>query len=57
MTDEQKQKIKHLVETTSLPLESIAKELGMAYNTLRLRMAENGLKIKRVLVDGSEATQ
>ena len=57
MTDEQKQDFKRLLETTSLPLAEIAKELGMAYGTLKLRMAESGLKIKRVLVDSTEATR
>lgn len=56
MTDEQKRKFSELLEK-DLPLSDIAKELGMAFGTLKIRMAESGLKIKRVLVDGSEASR
>lgn len=55
MDEQKKARLKELVENTSLGFEAIAKEMGMGFNTLKLRMAENGLQIKRVLVDRSEA--
>lgn len=55
MDKEKKEKLKRLIEETSLGFVAIAKELGMGSDTLKLRMAENGLQIKRVLIDGSEA--
>lgn len=57
MNEEKKTLLKKLIEETSLGFVAIAKELGMGSDTLKLRMAESGLKIKRVLVDGSEASR
>lgn len=58
MGDELRSKLKQLVEETDKGLVEIAKELGIGHTTLKLRMAENGLKIKRVLVESSmEATR
>lgn len=52
MTEEQKQTLATLLEA-GVPLADIAKEMGMAFGTLKIRMAESGLKIKRVLVEES----
>jgi DNA-directed RNA polymerase specialized sigma24 family protein len=50
MTDEQKQQLLKLLETTDLPLTEIAKEMGMSFGTLKLRMAESHLKVGRTLI-------
>ena len=50
LSDEQKAKLKDLLGT-DLTLKEIAGELGMAYNTFRVRLAESGLRIARVLED------
>lgn len=57
MDETKKAELKRLVEESNLGFEAIAKELGMGFQTLKLRMAENGLKIKRILVDSTEATR
>ena len=50
LNDEQKVRLQELLDTDA-PLAEIAQEMGMSYHTLRLRMAEDGLRIRRVLVD------
>lgn len=56
MTDDQVARMKELLDT-EMTMAEIAAELGMSYHTFRIRVAERGIKIKRVAVEMFKADQ